>query len=188
MRGSTEQTDERVLIERARDGDRDAFSFLVRRYLDRIYRVAYSVVHNADDASDVAQETFVRAYRNLARFDPARPLFPWLYQIARNLGINRIQRIRKRETGLPEYELVGRERGPAETAVRMDEATRVRAAVEMLPEQHRIVIELNHFQECSYKEMAELLNIPIGTVMSRLYHARKRLRTILEEELDYVDT
>lgn len=187
MTGSTVETEERALIERAQGGDRDAFGLIVHRYLERVYRVAYGVVRNSDDAADIAQDTFVRAFRGIKQFDTRRPIFPWLYQIARNLGINRLERVRNRETSLPEYDiLVATNDGPEAAALAADESARVRNAVARLPEQHRFVIELNHFQECSYKEMAEILGIPIGTVMSRLYHARKKLRTVLDEEMSHV--
>jgi RNA polymerase sigma-70 factor (ECF subfamily) len=170
-------------VLRAQSGDRAAFGVLASQYLDRVYRVAYSVVRNHEDAADIAQETLVRAYRTLDRFDPDRPLFPWLYQIARNLGINRIQRVRKREASLPEFDVIeARERGPAESLLHESEAERVRRAIAELPEHHRRIIELCHFDDCSYNEMAEILDIPVGTVMSRLYHARKRLQKVLESE------
>jgi RNA polymerase sigma-70 factor (ECF subfamily) len=176
-----------LLITRAQVGDRDAFGLIVRRYLERVYRVAYGVVRNGDDAADIAQDTFVRAYRGIARFDPSRPIFPWLYQIARNLAINRLERVRNRETSMPEFDtLEASDVGPEAAAVAADERARVRAAVALLPDRHRSVIELNHFQECSYKEMAEILGIPIGTVMSRLYHARRKLREVLNEEIKHV--
>ena len=183
MPGSMPEREERVLIERAQHGDADAFGMLVRTYLGRVYRVAHAIVRNEDEAADIAQDTFVRAFRRIDRFDTERPLFPWLYQIARNLALNRIARVRKRETALPEYDtLLAVGPGPEETAVAAGESERVRRAVASLSEQHRAVIELNHFQECSYREIAEILGIPIGTVMSRLYHARQRLRKLLDEE------
>ena len=178
--GSTDETD-RGLIERAQRGDRAAFGLVVHAYLRRVYRVAYSVVRNADDASDIAQDTFVRAYRSIHRFDAARPVFPWLYQIARNLALNRITRVRNRETSLAAETLVARDEGPEAQVVAGDDAARVRAAVARLPEPHRTVIELNHYHECSYREIAETLGIPVGTVMSRLYHARQRLKRELGE-------
>ncbi|MFP4113107.1 MAG: RNA polymerase sigma factor [Spirochaetota bacterium] len=185
--GSGLEKDERLLVERARAGDREAFGLIVHRYVERVYRVAYSVVRNAEDASDVAQDTFVRAYRGIDRFDTSRPIFPWLYQIARNLGINRLERTRKRETSLPDFDtLVASDGDPEAAAVATDEAARIRAAVAQLSAQHRLVIELNHFQECSYKEMAEILDVPIGTVMSRLYNARRKLKEILHEEMSHV--
>lgn len=180
---SGREVDERSLVIRAQARDRDAFGVLVSRYLDRIYRVAYGVVRNHDEASDIAQETFMRAYRTIDRFDPSRPLFPWLYQIARNLGINRIQRVRRREVSLPDFDaLQARDQTPEQELVRESEAERVREAIATLPEPQKEIIELCHFQECSYQEMADILGIPIGTVMSRLYHARKRLQKVLETE------
>lgn len=181
MTGS--EGDEGALVRRAQAGDRDAFSMIARRYLPRVYRVAYRVVRNHEDASDVAQETLIRAYGSLDRFDAGRPVFPWLYQIARNLSLNRIERVRRRETGLSEPDaLSGAYEGPEEAVVGASEAQRIREAVGMLNEQHRQVIELNHFRECSYQEIADTLGIPIGTVMSRLYHARRHLRQLLESE------
>lgn len=189
MSGTTSQTDEQLLIVRAQHGDRDAFALLVRRYLERVYRAAYAILRDHEDASDVAQDTFVRAYRGLRRFDAARPIFPWLYRIARNLSLNRIERVRGREQRLPDFDaLVAAGPGPEDTLVAEDEVLRVRRAVAGLSDQHRQIIELNHFQECSYKEIAGILGIPIGTVMSRLYHARRRLREILDEEMSHAGT
>lgn len=183
MPGSIPEREERALIERAQRGDTAAFGVLVQRYLERVYRVAHAIVRNADEAADIAQDTFVRAFRRMDRFDPQRPLFPWLYQIARNLALNRIERVRRREATLPEQDaLLAVGPGPEEAMIAASESERVRAAVASLPEAHREVIELNHFQECSYREMADILGIPIGTVMSRLYHARRRLKRLLDEE------
>lgn len=183
MQGSLSEREERALIERAQGGDVEAFGMLVRRYLGRVYRVAHAVVRNGDEAADIAQDTFVRAFRRIDRFDIERPLFPWLYQIARNLALNRIERVRRREATLSGQDaLIAMGPGPEEAAVAASESERVRRAVASLSEQHRAVIELNHFEECSYDEMAEILGIPIGTVMSRLYYARQRLKTLLKEE------
>ncbi len=181
--GTLDESSERNLIVRAKSGDVGAFSVLTRVYLQRVYRAAYAVMRNHADAEDVAQETLVRAYQNIARFDETRPLFPWLYRIARNLCLNRIQRVGKRETELPEYDYFpDRDAGPEEAAIASDERERIRRAVSMLPEQHRRIIELSHFQECSYREIADILDIPMGTVMSRLYHARRKLRELLDNE------
>lgn len=188
MSGTTSQTDDHLIV-RAQHGDRDAFALIVRRYLERVYRAAYAILRDHEDASDVAQDTFVRAYRSVRRFEVGRPIFPWLYRIARNLALNRIERVRGREQRLPDFDaLVATGPGPEEALLADDEAARVRAAVALLPHQHRQIIELNHFQECSYKEIAAILEIPIGTVMSRLYHARRRLREILDEEMSHAGT
>lgn len=180
--GSSSENPERLLVVRAKAGDREAFSALVCENLTRVYRAAYAVLRNHDDAEDITQETFLRAHRNLGRFDETRPIFPWLYRITRNLCLNRIERVAKRETRLPEFDYVAdKAAGPEESAVAAGERERVRDAVSRLPEPHRRIIELSHFQECSYREIADLLEIPIGTVMSRLYNARQRLKSLLEE-------
>ena len=181
--GTLDESAERELIIRAKSGDSGAFSALTRVYIRRVYRAAYAVVKNHADAEDVSQETFVRAYQNIARFDETRPMFPWLYRIARNLCLNRIERVGKRETEMPEYDYFPAvDAGPEETAIASEERERIRRAVSMLPDQHRRIIELSHFQECSYREIADILDIPMGTVMSRLYHARRKLRELLENE------
>ena len=190
MRGRKEET-ERALVERAQAGDREAFGLLARLYLVPVHRVAYRLVRNQDEAADIAQDAFVRAYRGIARFDPSRPLFPWLCRITQNLALNRLGRDRKRDAGcapdllpadlLPADALTARDAGPEALLIATDEANRVRCAVASLPERHRVMIELSHFQECSYKEIADMLGIPIGTVMSRLYHARQQLRKALDE-------
>lgn len=188
MTGSTSEEIERTLVLRAKAGNQAAFSALVRANMQKVFRSAYAITHNRDDAEDIAQETFVRAFRSLDRFDETRPFFPWLYRIARNLGINRVQRIGKRETGLPDYDAIAdRDKGPESAVIGADVQDRVRGAVSQLPEQHRRIVELNHFEEHSYKEIAEILEIPIGTVMSRLYHARRKLRDLLEVEGGYTD-
>ena len=84
---------ERSLIVRAKEGDRSAFSMLIQLNIQRVYRAAFAILRNGDDAEDIAQETFVRAYQSISRFDESRPFFPWLYRIARNLSLNRIQRV-----------------------------------------------------------------------------------------------
>lgn len=174
---------ERTLIVRAKAGEQEAFSLLIRENIQRVYRAAYAVVRNQADAEDIAQETFVRAYQNIGRFDETRPFFPWLYRIARNLCLNRIERVRNREASDPVFDyLADGGAGPEESAVAAQERERVRAAVRLLPEQHRKIIELSHFQECSYREIADILDIPMGTVMSRLYNARRRLKVLLEED------
>ena len=181
--GNPDDALERSLVVRAKAGDREAFSLLIRHNIQRVYRTAYAILKNRDDAEDIAQETFVRAYQSISRFDETRPLFPWLYRIARNLCLNRIQRVTKRETELPEFDyLPDTAAGPEETVVAAEERQRVRNAVGCLPDQHRQIIELSHFQECSYREMADILDLPMGTVMSRLHNARRKLRELLETD------
>lgn len=169
-------------IALVKGGDSDAFSQLVTLYGKRIYFAAYSFLHNVDDAADIAQEVFLRAYKNIGSFDTERPFYPWLYRIAKNLCINAAKRASRRDTALPTEELIASKGpDPAAELLRNEEMAELHKAIEMLPEKQREIVNLKAFQDCSYAEMAEILDIPIGTVMSRLYAARSRLRELLLE-------
>lgn len=170
---------DQALIAQARAGDQRAYSRIVELYLRRIYRAAYAVVKNMEDAADIAQETFIRAFRRLDAYDPRRPFYPWIYRIARNLSINHVTRRRSEQSIGDEFMLEAAEPDPESTVIRGETSDEVRAAVAALPKIYAEIIELQHFQECSYAEIAAILEIPIGTVMSRLYHARRKLREAL---------
>lgn len=174
---------ESELIKHALTGDSEAFSRLMLHYARRIYRVAFFIVRNLEDAKDITQETFFRAYRSLQSFDPSKPLYPWLHRIARNLSLNYVGRFEHRNVGLPDEDTFRAETGdPLAAAIRSDDAAALYRAIDRLSPNHREIIMLKHFGECSYAEIAETLGIPIGTVMSRLYNARMKLKTILIEE------
>lgn len=182
---SSEPTDDAdiALIRAAREGDRNAFTGIVRRYSRRVYRAAYFLLHNVDDASDVTQETFIRAFGNLARFEVGRPLFPWLRRIARNLALNVMGRAEYRVTDLPEDETIaGASPAPGDDLLRDEATALLYRAINQLSHDHREIIMLKHFEDCSYADIADILGIPIGTVMSRLYNARTTLREILLSE------
>jgi len=170
------------LVALSKGGDNNAFSQLVALYGKRIYYAAYSFLHNVDDAADIVQEVFLRAYRNIGSFDTKRPFYPWLYRIAKNLCINMVRRSSRRETALPSEELIA-SRGPDPVAelLKNEEMRELHRAIQTLPDKQREILNLKAFQDCSYAEMAEILDIPIGTVMSRLYTARKQLRELLME-------
>ena len=170
---------EDVLLKDAVNGNGEAFQSLVKVYSPRIYQAAYGYVKEEFEAKDVVQEVFMKAFANLHKFELGRPLYPWLYQIMKNLCLTRISK-RKRDGGeISGSEAETRLRGPEETLVRSETMNEVQEAVRALPDQHREIIELKHYQECSYKEMAEILDIPVGTVMSRLYNARLKLKESL---------
>ena len=175
---------EREWILQAQAGSKEAFSIIVRGYDRRVYHAAYSFMRNMDDAADVAQEVFIRAYRSFGSFDAGKALYPWLYRITRNLCINRLKAKSRGNTALPDEDILpARGLTPDAEMLRNEEAAEVRKAVSELPPHFRSIIELKHYQECSYAEMAEILDIPVGTVMSRLYNARMKLRErLLEEE------
>ena len=175
---------ERDLIQRWKRGDKRAFEALVRRHMTDAFYVAYGYVGNAEDARDLSQEAFIKAYQARARFDEERPFYPWLYRILKNHCLNFVTRGRHHISLDDENE--HREiASPAATALEdMEENERkrlVRVAIDRLSEDHREIIVLKNFKEHSYKEIAEVLGIPIGTVMSRLFYARQALRIIIEE-------
>ncbi len=184
-------TAERVLVQRARAGDREAFGELVERYMRRAYYVALGLTGSHDDALDLSQEAFVRAYRARASLDPDRPFYAWLYQIVRRLCFNFLRDRKTRRRRLEEGGswLVEQARAhaasgdPARSAERSELRARLEQAIAALPEHEREVIVLREFEGLRYREIAELLDVPIGTVMSRLYTARRNLAQSLEDML-----
>ena len=173
---------ESELILAAQGGDSSAFSTLVNRYSRRVFRLAYSFVHNVDDAADIVQEVFIRAYRNISRFDTDRAFYPWLHRITRNLSINLKSRKANTEATLPAEEILSAvSADPLAVALKNERLISIRDAIDELPPMHREIIVLKHYQECSYSEMAEILDVPVGTIMSRLYNARQKLKVLLEE-------
>jgi RNA polymerase sigma-70 factor (ECF subfamily) len=174
---------EAELIRSALQGDREAFSRIVLRYAERVYRVVHFIVRNLDDAKDITQETFCRAYRGLRSFDQAKPFYPWVHQIARNLSLNFIGRAEHKNVTLPEDgSIPAKTEDPIVSVIRTEEAASLYRALDRLTPEHREIIMLKHFSECKYAEIAQILAIPIGTVMSRLYNARMKLKAALLEK------
>jgi len=180
-------TDERALVARTLTGDDDAFAALVRIHQATVYNIAYRLVGQRETAQDLAQETFLRAFKALGTFELNRPFGPWLYRIATNLSINWVKRARLPTVSLDvPHPAAGNDAEPlaipdtstepAARFVRAEMQTQLRQAILSLPPDYRVVIELRHFQEMSYEEMAEALNAPIGTVKTRLFRARRLLR------------
>ncbi|MCB0064319.1 MAG: RNA polymerase sigma factor [Caldilineaceae bacterium] len=170
-------------IHRACRGDEEAWLLLVRTHQTALFRLAYLLLGDADEAEDVAQDALIRAYRGLARFDPARPLRPWLLQIVRNQAHNRRRTARRYLAAVTRW---WHQMGPP--AVVPDPATPaagelLRQAVQRLEPIDQEVIYLRYFLELSVAETAATLAIAEGTVKSRLSRALSRLRTVIE--MDY---
>jgi RNA polymerase sigma-70 factor, ECF subfamily len=180
------QLDETELIRKARRGDRQAFGVLVERYQRRVVGVAWAVVHNQEDALELAQETFVRAYENLASFESRSSFSTWLYRIAANLAIDFRRRegrhsIVRGEEAENEIARLPSSTGDSFTEFARSELNlRIRAALDELTPEHRAVILLREVEGLSYDEISDILDCPRGTVMSRLHYARNRLRMILK--------
>jgi len=180
---------EAAILARCRRGSREAFEAVVHRYMKDAYRIALGLVGNHEDAMDLSQEAFYRAWRNLRLLEPGRQFFPWFYQILRNLCFSFLRRRRVRQTtGLPNRqgrEVLGADGDwfdPEALAERDERKQAVWRAIGKLSPKHREIIILRHFQNLSYEQMARALFCNKGTVMSRLYHARRRLKELLESE------
>ncbi|HSG81743.1 MAG TPA: RNA polymerase sigma factor [Gemmatimonadota bacterium] len=180
---------DRALLARARDGERAAREQLAQRVGRSAYVFALQITGAPDAARDVAQDGVLRFFQHLDRFDSSRPLDPWLYQIVRNRArdLMRRERVRRHESldawleqGHPEAADPAAD--PAADAERHDLQRRVWRAISQLPEDHREIFVLRDYHDLSYREIAEVLEIPQGTVMSRLHAARKGLREILLDE------
>ena len=179
--------DETELLEQARKGDSQAFGALVERYQRRVVGVAQAVVHNQDDAIELAQETFVRAYENLSKFESRSSFSTWLYRIAANLSIDFRRRegrhqVLRGEDAETEINRLPSPRGDSyQESVRTELNKRINGALEQLTPEHRAVILLREVEGLSYDEISDMLQVPRGTVMSRLHYARSHMRTILKD-------
>jgi RNA polymerase sigma-70 factor (ECF subfamily) len=171
-----EQLD-RESVERCLGGDVDAFGELIDRYQRPVFRAVFHVVGSYEDAREVCQQAFMKAYEHLSTFDPNRRFFSWLYRVALNEAINFIHSRRSFEP----IEAVQVDRGPSafQSFEAAERRLQVREAVMSLDENYREVILLRHYFHCSYSEAAEVLHIPEKTVKSRLFAARQMLRDAL---------
>ena len=187
---SRQDGDEAELIERSRKGDSGAFGVLVERYQRRVVGVALAVVHNQDDAIELAQETFVRAYENLSKFESRSSFSTWLYRIAANLAIDFWRRegrhvVLHGEDAENEIGKLPTTQGDSYKEFSRNELSeRLKQALEELTPEHRAVILLREVEGMSYDEISDILQCPRGTVMSRLHYARTHLRTILKDLAD----
>jgi RNA polymerase sigma-70 factor (ECF subfamily) len=172
---------DRVLVDAARAGSSEAFEELVGRYRAPVVRFAYRLTHDADEANDIAQDALLRAYRGLDEFRPDRPFARWLFSIARNASLDALRRRKRAATCPLELDTPnGVEPSPEEFALRNDEALRVHAALDSLPQKYRDVLELYYISELRYREIALELQIPLGTVKTYISRAKRRLREELE--------
>jgi RNA polymerase sigma-70 factor, ECF subfamily len=183
--------DDAALIERCRAGDVAAFEPLVEKYRQRVWRLAYNTLRDREEAWDVAQEAFIRAYQALPSFRGQSAFYTWLYRIVMNVATDRA-----RSRGA-QGRAFGTERVPEEdwdrvlpddnpgdetpddAAARREQRQKIVQALDTLPEHHRKIVMLSDLEGLSYREIADTLEIPMGTVMSRLHNARKRLREAL---------
>ena len=185
---SEEHDSDAALVERALDNDLAAFEQLVTRYQNKIIGYAARMLNDATEAEDVAQETFIKAYRSLASFRGESSFSTWLYRIATNLCIDRVRKIKRSPKSAyslddpldPDEDKGGREVAdttfePSISIEREEVRRRVRETVAEMPEKLRAVIVMCDIQGMSYDHIAQVLDVPLGTVKSRLFHARADL-------------
>ncbi len=194
---STAQVDISELVHRAKEGDDEAFGMLVEQYQDKIYGYVSRMLHDPEEAEDVAQEVFIRAYQNLAGFREAASFPTWLYRIATNLAIDAARSRKSRwgetvsldepaetDAGEISRQLPGDRRGTVSQVESSHLQQIVAEAIAQLSAKLRTVIMLYDIEGLSYEEIAQVLGCPVGTVKSRLFNARSQLRDKLEKKID----
>jgi len=184
------------LMLATKGGDRDAFDTLVRKLRTRAFQIAHSLVGSREDALDLAQETFLKVFRARATFRDGDPFLPWFHRILRNTCFSFLRkhgRLRKLSLSAGrgrdgeddgDWELVDDAPPPSDRLEREECASAFHEAMKHLSARDREILILRHYHELAYKEIADSLDIPQGTVMSRLFHARRRLRERLENQLE----
>jgi RNA polymerase sigma-70 factor (ECF subfamily) len=175
------------LVSKAKKGDLYSFDLLVKRYQKRIYFLAYRMVKNHDAADDIAQETFINAYRGIKSFKTGYSFYSWLYRICVNLSINFLKRQKYLipesqfgETSSPlEREATGSD--PSNHLALKELKNEIERAVDCLSPKYKAVLVLRIYEDLSYEEIARTLKISLGTVMSRLFRAREKMQEMLKE-------
>jgi RNA polymerase sigma-70 factor (ECF subfamily) len=185
--------DDEMLIDRARQGDGTAFRMLVERYQKRVYGIAYGMVFNVEDALDISQEAFIRVHRYLAHFQGTSSFYTWLYRIVVNLCVDHLRHrghnaaVAYNDSLVHETEGTGAQ--PSFTpdphrALRDRElGERLQQALMQLSPIHRAVLNLREIEGLSYQEMARVMGCSVGTIMSRLFHARRKMQSALQPYL-----
>ncbi|HUP06878.1 MAG TPA: sigma-70 family RNA polymerase sigma factor [Caldimonas sp.] len=179
---TSDDDDDRVLVQRYLGGDPTAFTSLVVRYQGPIYNAAFWILRRHEDAHDVSQTVFLKVAERADEYDPRYKFFSWIYRIAVNESLN-VQRRNRHEDELDEgVEVAGDESaGPERQASAAELARQLRQVLMSMTTNDRLVLTLRHFSECSYEEMARILDLDEKTVKSRLFEARRRLRDLLKD-------
>lgn len=174
------QPDETCLEAARRDPE--AFGELVRRYQDKIFGFVYRMVGDGEEAKDLAQETFLRAFKALPRFRAGAPFSPWLYRIAINTTLNFLRGRRQMAHWEVDAEMASALPSPERIVEGRETASLLAAILLTLPEHYRAVLVLRHVNELSYQEMARALDLPVSTVKVRLFRAREMMQRRLQEK------
>ncbi|HEY4643594.1 MAG TPA: sigma-70 family RNA polymerase sigma factor [Bacteroidota bacterium] len=166
-----------LIVRQCLNGDTRAFETIVEKYQRPLFNAALRIIDNYQDAEDVTQTAFVKAFEKLSTFDPKFKFFSWLYRIAVNEALNLVNQ-RKPQEGVTE-DLPSEDKAPDEKYDENEMSEMIQDALMTLKVDHRIVIVLKHFHDLSYKEMGQILDLPEKTVKSRLFMAREQLKSRL---------
>ncbi len=192
-------TDDLTLVKRVRSGDQRAFKLLVERYQRKVYAVALGMLKDKEEAMDVSQEAFVKVYKYLDHFKGDSSFYTWLYRITVNICIDVMRRKGSAGGEMEEFDesapmdlsearigALGSRLGtnPQKSALRRELAEKIQEALAAVPEKHRAILLLREVEGMSYEDLSRTLDIPKGTVMSRLFHARAKVQKILSEYLE----
>jgi RNA polymerase sigma-70 factor, ECF subfamily len=190
---SAEDESDKLLVQRAQGGDAKAFDALVTRYRSRLFSMTYTLMQNQEDAWDLSQEAFLKAWKALPHFKGDSSFYTWLYRIAYNAVLDALRKRRMKFVGEFDDNRVDHHPDPAAEAmpraaprpdaalVRSELGATIRAAIDQLSSDQRTVILLREIEGLSYEEIAQTLQCPLGSVMSRLFYARKKLQQILKD-------
>jgi RNA polymerase sigma-70 factor (ECF subfamily) len=180
-----------LLIERCKGGDQVAYTLLLRKYENSVFNLCRKMVRNPEEARDLSQEAFVKTFATLERYNPVYAFSSWLYKITANLCIDHIRKQRMKMLSIDEpvdgddgpiaRQLEDPGRRPDELSEQAELTDRVRAAIDRLPEHYRIILIMRHQEQLSYEEIAQSLEIPLGTVKARIHRAREGLKALLGE-------
>jgi len=182
--------DDQILIKKALAGNESAFSLLLNKHKDAVYRIIVKIVHNRDEAQDLVQETFMKAFGSLSSYKCQYRFTTWLYKIAANSCIDFLRKRRlisvsldqplKTKDGEVRIELPDWTYNPEKDLASRQKFLSIEAAIDLLPRKYREVIVLRHKQDKPYEEIAEILGIPVGTVKARIFRARELLKKKLK--------
>lgn len=169
---------EQEILKAVIAGKKELYQEIVARYMQTAYYVALGFVHNHQDALDISQDSFIRAYRKIRQYDPERPFFPWFYRVMKNLCMDHLKKLRRmKEVPLEDNLILQEEKYDRE----LKEV--LWRGIEELPFEQKEIIILRYFRQYSYQEIAEITNKPVGTVMSALFYAKKKLKDIIGKYL-----
>jgi RNA polymerase sigma-70 factor (ECF subfamily) len=186
------------LAKLARNGDRGAFAELVDLYKDKIYHLAYRMLNNKHEAEDAVQETFLRVYTNLHRYDEQQKFSTWIFRIGTNHCIDRLRKRKHSayslDAEMPDGEgndyysmLPGNEDTPEKQIILSETQLQIRKAIDALPEKYKSVVILRYLQDMSLQEISDVLDMPVTTVKTRVHRGREYLRKRLEQEPSLAD-